>query len=210
MVKLMIRSVMFDFGGVITTSPFTAFRRYERENGLPEGFIQKVNSTNADTNAWARLERGEIDLHGFADTFQSEASVLGHRVDGLAIIALLNGEVRPDMVEALRRCSDRFKTACLTNNFTVGDSSASPEMAQILLMFDFVLESRTAGIRKPDPRFYQIACEALDVAPDEVVYLDDLGINLKPARSMGMHTIKVTDHRRALAELAEVTGLSLD
>ncbi len=200
---------MFDFGGVITSSPFDAFARYEREQRLPAGFIRTVNSTNPDTNAWAELERGALDLAGFADAFELEALELGHRVDGRAVLSLLGGDIRPAMVEAVRRCSDSFVTACLTNNFGSGDVPTPPEVSAILALFDAVLESRALGVRKPEPRFYQLACDAVGVRPDEVVYLDDLGINLKPARAMGMHTIKVDDPGAALAELSKVTGLDL-
>jgi putative hydrolase of the HAD superfamily len=204
-----IRSVMFDFGGVITSSPFDAFDRYEREQGLPSGFIRTVNSTNPDTNAWANLERGAVDIESFAEAFEAEARGLGHKVDGRVVLALLGGDVRPAMVEAVRRCSATFGTACLTNNFGADDTPAAPEVMAILALFDVVLESRTLGVRKPEPLFYELACEAVGVRPDEVVYLDDLGVNLKPARAMGMHTIKVTDPTEALAELSAVTGLAL-
>jgi putative hydrolase of the HAD superfamily len=199
---------MFDFGGVITSSPFEAFAHYERDQGLPAGFIRTVNSTNPDSNAWARLERGDLDLGGFARAFETEALGLGHEVDGRVVLSLLGGEIRPAMVEAVRRCSERFKTACLTNNFHPEDTAIPPQTAAIYSLFDVVLESRTLGIRKPEPRFYELACEAVGVRPDEVVYLDDLGINLKPARGMGMVTIKVTDPDQALAELAAATGLT--
>jgi putative hydrolase of the HAD superfamily len=204
-----IRSVMFDFGGVITSSPFEAFARYERDEGLPVGFIRLVNSTDPDDNAWAHLERGELGMDGFATAFEAEAAALGHRVDGRVVLSLLSGDVRPAMVEAVRRCTERFETACVTNNFTLGDQSTPPEVAAIYELFDVVVESRVVGVRKPEPRFYQLACDAVGVEPDEVVYLDDLGINLKPARAMGMHTIKVGDPAVALAELSAVTGLRL-
>jgi putative hydrolase of the HAD superfamily len=203
-----IRSVMFDFGGVITSSPFDAFDRYEREQGLPAGFIRSVNSTNPDTNAWANLERGTLDVDGFADAFETEARGRGHELDGHAVLTLLGGDVRPAMVEAVRRCAERFETACVTNNFGM-DIATRPEVAAVYALFDVVLESRTLGVRKPEPRFYELACDAVGVQPDEVVYLDDLGINLKPARAMGMHTIKVADPVEALAELSVATGLDL-
>jgi putative hydrolase of the HAD superfamily len=202
-----IRSVMFDFGGVITSSPFEAFARYEREAGLPPGFIRLVNSTDPDTNAWSHLERGQLDLAGFAAAFEAEALGLGHRVDGREVLGMLSGDVRPAMVEAVRRCAERFRTACLTNNFSLEDAPTPPEVAAILELFDVVVESRVVGVRKPEPRFYQLACEAVGVDPSEAVYLDDLGINLKPARAMGMRTIKVTDPDVALAELSAATGL---
>jgi putative hydrolase of the HAD superfamily len=204
-----IRSVMFDFGGVITSSPFEAFARYEREAGLPPGFIRLVNSTDPDANAWSHLERGQLDVAGFAAAFEEEALRLGHRVDGREVLGMLSGDVRPAMVEAVRRCAERFETACVTNNFALGDVPTAPEVAAIFDLFDVVVESRVVGVRKPEPRFYHLACEAVGVDPTEVVYLDDLGINLKPARAMGMHTIKVTDPDVALAELSAATGLVL-
>jgi putative hydrolase of the HAD superfamily len=201
---------MFDFGGVLTSSPFEAFDRFERDEGLPAGFIRTVNATDPDVNAWARLERGELDVAGFGETFGSEALRLGHRVDGRAVLGLLHGQLRPAMVDAVRRCGERFATACLTNNFSVDDLPTSPEVLAVFDLFDLVLESRAIGIRKPEPRFYRMACEALAVEPEQVVYLDDLGVNLKPARAMGMHTIKVSDPGEALAELSAATGLVFD
>lgn len=203
----MIRAVMFDFGGVITTSPFDGFRRYERTHGLPDGLIREINATNPDTNAWARLERGEVALDRFCQLFEEEALAVGHRVDARAVMAGLAGEVRPEMVEALRRCTGRWRTACLTNNFAGHGQSARPEVAEAFALFDVVLESSKLGIRKPDPRFYKLACQALGVEPSEAVYLDDLGVNLKPARAMGMRTIKVVRAEDARRELFAVLGL---
>ncbi|MGD0313781.1 MAG: HAD-IA family hydrolase [Acidimicrobiales bacterium] len=205
----MIRSVMFDFGGVITSSPFEAFEGYEQEQGLPPGFIRLVNSTDPDTNAWAHLERGQLDVDGFARAFETEAWRLGQRVDGRAVLALLGGDVRPAMVDAVRRCSERFETACVTNNFSHDGGPTPPQVSAIFELFDVVLESRTLGVRKPEARFYELACEAVGARPEEVVYLDDLGVNLKPARAMGMHTIKVVDPETALGELSVLTGLDL-
>jgi putative hydrolase of the HAD superfamily len=208
-----IRSVMFDFGGVITDSPFDAFERYEEGAGLPVGAIRTINSTNPHDNAWAKLERGDVGMSEFFLLFEAEALALGYRVDAAVVMAGLVGEVRPAMVEAVRRCAAEFKTACLTNNFmlerTVDLATDRPDIAEIYALFDLVLESSKVGVRKPDPRFYEMACEALSVAPAEVVYLDDLGINLKPARAMGMHTIKVADPDVALQELSSVLGIPL-
>lgn len=212
----MIRAVLWDFGGVLTSSPFEAFRRFEREHGYPENFIRRVNSTNPDHNAWARLERSEITLDEFDRLFDAEARALGKSLAGRRVVELLAGDLRPRMVEALRRCGTRFKTACLTNNVAVGEGpgmaragNAAAAIAEVMRMFDFVIESSKVGVRKPDPRFYERALAALECAPREAVYLDDLGINLKPARAMGMHTIKVVDPDAALAELEEVLGLPL-
>ena len=205
----MIRAVLFDFGGVISSSPFEAFAHLEAERGLPADFIRTVNATNPDTNAWAKLERGEVDLETFGSLWSDEARALGHELDGRLVLERLAGEIRPDMVNAIRACGTKYKTACLTNNFTRAEATLSAEVAEVYGLFDAILESRVLGVRKPDPRFYELACEALDVEPGECVFLDDLGVNLKPARALGMHTIKVTDPDAALAELGELTGLSL-
>ncbi len=205
----MIRAVMFDFGGVISASPFEAFAHLEAERGLPPDFIRTVNATNPDTNAWARLERGEVDLETFGSQWSDEARALGHELDGRLVLERLAGEIRPQMVDAIRACATKFKTACLTNNFTRAEAILSDEVAAIYALFDAVLESRVLGVRKPDPRFYELACETLGVRPDECVFLDDLGVNLKPARALGMQTIKVSDPDVALAELEGLVGLSL-
>jgi putative hydrolase of the HAD superfamily len=197
---------MFDFGGVISTSPFEAFAHLERERGLPAGFIRSVNATNPDDNAWARLERSEIGLDAFAAAWGAEAAALGHELDGHLVLERLAGAIRPRMVAAIDACRRRYKTACLTNNFASTDRVVSEGMAEVYALFDAVLESRLLGVRKPDPRFYELACAALGVQPEESVFLDDLGVNLKPARALGMHTIKVTDPEEALAELAHLLG----
>jgi putative hydrolase of the HAD superfamily len=204
-----IRAVLFDFGGVISSSPFEAFAHLEVERGLPADFIRTVNATNPDSNAWAKLERGEVDLETFGSLWSEEARALGHELDGRLVLARLGGEIRPQMVDAIRSCRTKFKTACLTNNFTRAEAILSDEVAAVYTLFDAILESRVLGVRKPDPRFYELACETLEVEPGECVFLDDLGVNLKPARALGMHTIKVTDPQVALTELGEVTGLSL-
>ena len=200
---------MFDFGGVISSSPFEAFAHLEAERGLPADFIRTVNATNPDANAWALLERGEVDIEAFGLLWSAESRALGHELDGRLVLERLAGEIRPQMVEAIRACKTAYKTACLTNNFTRAEAILSVEVVAVYALFDAVLESRVLGVRKPDPRFYELACEALSVQPDECVFLDDLGVNLKPARALGMHTIKVADPDAALTELEEVLGLKL-
>jgi putative hydrolase of the HAD superfamily len=205
---MVIRAVMFDFGGVISSSPFESFARLEAERNLPLDFIRTVNATNPDTNAWAQLERSEVDIDEFVALWSAEALKLGHEIDAREVLARLVGQIRPEMVQAIRACRDAgFKTACLTNNFGSVDAAQSPEVLAIYELFDAVLESRVLGYRKPDPRFYEAACEAVAVTPPEAVFLDDLGVNLKPARAMGMRTIKVTDPGQALEELGTLTGL---
>ncbi len=203
-----IRAVLWDFGGVILTSPFEAFNRYEAEHGLPRDFIRTVNATDPDTNAWARLERTELSPDEFGRAFADESQRLGHRVPGEAVLALLSGAVRPEMVRALDRViAAGYRTACLTNN--VASDIRRPEIDEIMARFDEVVESSKVGVRKPEPRFYEMACDLLDVDPTECVYLDDLGINLKPAAAMGMSTIKVIGAAQAIADLERVLGIPL-
>ncbi len=204
-----IAAVLFDFGGVILSSPFEAFRSYEERAGLPLDTIRTINSTDPDANAWARLERSEIDVAGFVTEFEREALALGHRVDGAEVIACLRGELRPEMVEAVRRCKERFDIALLTNNIVTGDGGEVGEFAEVVALFDVVVESSVVGVRKPEPRFYEIALDALGIRAEQAVFLDDLGINLKPARAMGMTTIKVGDPAVAIAELESVLGVPL-
>jgi putative hydrolase of the HAD superfamily len=206
------RAVLFDFGGVILTSPFEAFADYERRHRLPEGFLRQVNSTNPDSNAWARLERSQISIADFDAHFAAESMALGHEVRGAEVLGLLAGELRPAMVEAVRRLTvdPRFVTGLLTNNVLSPAEGGTPSAWEpVLDMFDAVLESSRLGCRKPEQRFYELACDELDIAPSDAVFLDDLGVNLKPARQMGMTTIKVGDPTTALRELETFIGLSL-
>ncbi len=212
----MIRAVLWDFGGVLTTSPFEAFRRFEREHGYPEDFIRRINSTNSDENAWARLERSEISIDEFDRLFDEEARAAGRSLPGRFVLGLLAGELRPAMVRALELSRRKFKNACLTNNVAFGDgpgmareSDTARRIRQVMDLFDVVVESSVIGLRKPDPRFYQHALAAIEAEASECVYLDDLGINLKPARQLGMTTIKVVDPAEALVELEAALGVAL-
>lgn len=211
-----INTVIFDFGGVITSSPFEAFNRMESGRGLPQNFVRKVNAANPDDNAWARFERAEIDATVFDALFADEAEVLGHRLEGSAVIACLSGDIRPAMVAALDRLkSEGFKLGCITNNVPTGHGAGmagsqakAVAVADILARFDHVIESSKIGIRKPDPRIYLMMCEALDVEPAECIYLDDLGINCKPAAMLGMAAIKVMSAEQALADLNALLTLT--
>jgi putative hydrolase of the HAD superfamily len=207
-----ICATLWDFGGVLTTSPFEAFARYEEEHGLPAGFIRGLNAANHHDNAWAQLERGDVDFERFCELFEGEAREAGGDLVAADVMGLLSGRLRPEMVEALRRCRRAgLRTGCLTNNFAVADGAegANTAMAEVLELFDAVVESRRTGVRKPDPKFYELACQALEIEPQQAVFLDDLGINLKPAREMGMATIKVVQPATALAELEALVGIPL-
>lgn len=211
------QAIVFDFGGVITSSPFEAFNRLEAERGLPRDFVRSVNAANPDSNAWARFERAEIDAAAFDSLFAEEAAAMGHWLEGSAVIACLSGDIRPAMVTAL----DRIKAAglalgCITNNVPTGHGAGmagstekAAAIAAILARFDHVIESSKVGIRKPDPRIYRMMGETLGIDLAQCIYLDDLGINCKPAAALGMHAIKVVSGDQALGELAAALALDL-
>lgn len=217
MVEVMqkISSVIFDFGGVITSSPFEAFNQLEAEHGLPRDFIRGVNAVNPDDNAWAKFERAEIDAASFDQLFAAEAKAAGHELAGSKVLEVLAGSVRPAMVAMLDELkTSGYRLGCITNNVPTGkgagmarSEAAAAEISAIMARFDHVLESSKVGVRKPDPRIYQMMCAALDVTPAECIYLDDLGINCKPAAKLGMTAIKVTNGEQALADLRAALAL---
>ncbi len=210
-----VTAVVFDLGGVLTESPMTAFAAYEAEAGLPAGLIRELNSTDPDTNAWARFERNELDAAGFSAAFEAEALARGHRVEAARVLEALRGELRPAMVVAVRRLRDAgLPLALLSNN--VAPMERTGALGELLALFDAVVESSTEGVRKPEPEIYRRALTRLSdavgrpiEAPD-CAYLDDLGINLKPARELGFATIKVVEPTAALAELSELVGFPVD
>ena len=211
-----IEAVIWDFGGVLTTSPFEAFNRYEQANGLPDDFIRGINATNPESNAWAQFESAQISLEEFDAAFAAEAAAKGYRVPGRDVIALLSGDLRPRMVEVLKRCKAHFKVACITNNVKSGTGPAMAtsdakreQTSAVMDLFDLVVESSVEGIRKPNPEIYRLTCARLGVALDACAFLDDLGINLKPARQLGMQTIKVVEEDQAIRELEQITGIEM-
>ena len=217
MQKLRFSSVFWDFGGVITSSPFEAFSNFELNNNLPKDFIRKVNSTNHKSNAWAQLEQSKINLEEFDVLFKKESKSLGYEVSGGQILNLLQGEIRPEMVNALEKLKkENFILACLTNNFNSGDKNQSAlddineERTKIMNNFDYIIESKELGIRKPDVEFYLKALEISGADPKKTIFLDDLGINLKPAKELGMTTIKVLDSDQALKELSNLVGINFE
>ncbi|HMI93437.1 MAG TPA: HAD family phosphatase [Polyangiales bacterium] len=204
------RAVIFDLGGVVLGSPLHAFRDYESELGLPAGSLGRaVNAAGAE-GAWSRLERGELAMDQFFTAFDAEMAAAGAQISAVALmerIALASG-VRPQMVAAIRRLRARgLRTAALTNNWVNADQTL--KMDTLRDEFDVFVESAREGMRKPDPRIYQLVCDRLGVAPAEAVFLDDIGENLKAARALGMATIKVDDPDQALAELERTLGLPL-
>jgi putative hydrolase of the HAD superfamily len=209
----MFEAVIWDFGGVLTSSPFEAFTRFEAERGLPADIIRRTNAANHLENAWAKFERAEIDIETFDRLFAAESLALGAEVRGHDVLPLLSGDLRPEVVEALRRIKTEFKTGCITNNLpanAIGSAGGRTlYIAEVMALFDHVIESARIGLRKPDPKIYRMMVEGLGVDPKRCIYLDDLGINLKPAREMGMTTIKVVGAKQALMELEAATGLPL-
>lgn len=210
-------AILWDFGGVLTSSPFEAFNRYEAERGLPADFIRGINANNPDRNAWAQFESSRISVDDFDALFLEESTAAGHAVPGRDVLALLSGDVRPRMVAALKRCGAQYRNACLTNNVKTGqgpgmasDADRATAVADVMQLFDLVVESSIEGVRKPELRAYEIVLERLGVPAHRVLYLDDLGINLKPAAKMGMTTIKVLGEQQALRDLAAATGIEFD
>ncbi len=208
-----IQAIIWDFGGVITSSPFEAFRRYEQAHNLPEDFIRSINATNPDTNAWAKFERNEVTATEFDQLFLEEAKSRGRDVRGADVLALLAGDIRPEMVAALKTLKANYKIACITNNVNTGSGAGmarsaekAAAVAEVMALFEHVIESSKTGIRKPDPEIYLMACEALNISPEQAIFLDDLGINLKPAKALGMQTIKVASAAQALADLETILG----
>ncbi|MCU1457142.1 MAG: haloacid dehalogenase superfamily protein subfamily variant 3 with third motif having or [Actinomycetia bacterium] len=207
------RAVIFDIGGVIYPSPFEGIRAYERSIGLEPGFLGALIHAQGHDGAWSAMERGEIDPRQFATAFALECRDAGApvAVDGAAFMAAMSSGAgpRPEMLAAVAVLQAAgLRTAALTNNWQPLDSGGS-EMVELMSHFDVVIESSVVGLRKPDPRIYELVCERLRVEPSEAVFLDDLGVNLKGARALGIATIKVDDPDVALAELGALVGLDL-
>ena len=207
-------SIFWDFGGVITSSPFEAFNKFEKDNKLPENFLRKVNSTNPENNAWALLEQSKINQEEFNRLFFQESSQLGHGIDGLKVLNLLEGDLRMGMVSVIRKLNELgFTQACLTNNF-IPSNENQPDMidldkkAEVFDLFDFVFESKEIGLRKPDQAFYDHVIKEVNILPNKIIFLDDLGINLKPAKAMGITTIKVISESQAKKDLGEILNIN--
>ena len=212
--SLQLQAILWDFGGVFTTSPFENFNKLEEELGAPRDFIRNVNATNPDKNAWAQFESNSVSLDEFDELFADETEALGLRIGGRAVIEVLSGDLRPRMVEVLKVCKQNYKVACITNNVKAGKGPGmnqnvekANEVSKVMDLFDAVIESSIVGIRKPNPAIYRMASDALEVKPHNCAFLDDLGINLKPAKKLGMATIKVLGEDQAISDLSKLTGL---
>ena len=207
-----VDGVLFDLGGVVMDSPLHAIARYERDHGLSANAVNRVVATAGETGAWARLERGELTVATFCAPFEADCRAQGVTIDSARLMAYVAeaGVPRPQMLEAIRRIRERgLRVGALTNNWKRDESEDDVLRDQLRARFDVFIESRVVGLHKPDPRIYTLACEALGVAPARTAFLDDIGRNLKPARALGMATIKVDDPDEALRELAALLGFAL-
>jgi len=207
-----VDGILFDLGGVVMDSPLHAIARYERDHGLPANAVNRVVAVSGETGAWARLERGELTVATFCAPFEADCRVHGLTIDGTRLMAYIAeaGVPRPRMLEAIRRIrANGLRVGALTNNWTRDDAGDDAMRERLRARFDVFIESRVVGLHKPDPRIYTLACEALGVPPARTAFLDDIGRNLKPARALGMTTIKVDDPDQALRELSALLGFAL-
>lgn len=212
------QAVIFDFGGVFTTSPVENFTVFEKAHDLPERFIGGVIKARIHDGAFARYERSEISREEFNHAFADETKEAGFEINGETLLSLLSLELYPEMIDALRRIKEaQFKTGCITNNMAshdsaamISDADALSAIKDVFSLFDHIIESSKAGVRKPEPRIYEMMCEALDVSPKDCVFIDDLGVNLKPAREMGMATVKAPfgNVASAIKELYGLLGIA--
>ena len=206
------KAIIWDFGGVVTNSPFDNFKEFEIRRKLPIGFIRMVNSQNSDCNAWALLEKGEIDNALFDDMFLKESKKLGQPIKGADVLPLINCDVRDEVVSIIQRLKAiGVYQLCLTNNINKPPLSIQlsrddyhTKLKSVMKCFDHVLESSKLGIRKPDVKIYQLAIKKIGFSPAEIVYFDDLGINLKPARKLGIKTIKVLSKNQLINDLKNI------
>ena len=203
-----MKAVIFDLGGVILGSPFSGFAEMEAEMGLPQRWIAGHILAAGDGGAFVAMESGTLTPVEFAEAFRVETAASGREIDGNLVLATIARVARPRkrMLTAVERIrAHGMPVGVITNNWC----SAEASWTELEDRFDVFVQSWVEGIRKPDPRIYSITCDRLGVDPPECVFLDDIGSNLKPARRMGMTTIKVDDPDRALAELSDVLGFEV-
>jgi putative hydrolase of the HAD superfamily len=206
-----IAAVVFDIGGVVQDSPLHAIARYERDHGLPANAINRAVSAAGDHGAWSRLERGELTVERFCAPFEVDCRAHGVPVSATRLMEYIAeaGRPRPRMLRAIGHLRARgLRVGALTNNWARDDEPPGPHPLHV--HFDAWVESRAVGMRKPDPRIYELVCRRLAVDPAHTAFLDDIGANLKTARALGMRTIKVDDPDQALRELSAVVGFDLD
>jgi putative hydrolase of the HAD superfamily len=206
-------TVLFDLGGVVLGSPLHAIRDYEQELGFERNAINLVAANTAPKGAWSRLERGEIEMEAFYVEFESDCYSAGLSIDARIMMQKMSeaSGPRPAMLTAIARLREAgFKVGALTNNWAHAEDAGRTDGTRALRnRFDVFIESSVEGLRKPDPAIYELACSRLEATPKEMIFLDDIGGNLKPALAMGMTTIKVDAPERALGELSAIVGFEL-
>ena len=191
------RAVIFDLGGVVFPSPFDVFAAYERDHGLPDRFIRGVVAASADHGAWARLERSELSFDEFCVAFEAECAAAGGTVDAADLMREIGRGFapRPAMVQAIRRSARTGLQGRRAHEQLGAEHDRRPTTRRTRsgtsATFDVVVESAVEGLRKPDPRIYELVCERLGVTPAEACSSTTSASNLKPARALGMTTIKV-------------------
>ena len=205
-----IKTIIFDFGGVITNSPIDGFKLLEEKHGYDKGIITNINMNNPDNNAWAKSERGEIDINTFLEEFEKEALSIGQKINAKEILQQLYGSLRKNMINKIKLLSNskKYKLICLTNVLKGVDIFTPKERVEavknVMSYFDIIYESYKLNMRKPEARIYQYILKELNIEPQETVFLDDLGMNLKSARQLGINTIKVIDPNDALYQLDQI------
>jgi putative hydrolase of the HAD superfamily len=204
------RAAIFDIGGVLTHSPVTRIQQYCLEQAIPDDVRYAIFAP--DDGPWSRFERSELTREQFAAEFDAHVTRCGTAARGTSFMEwfFVGFGERPEMVAVVKHLRGKVKLGSITNN-VARDEPAQRRTSGIDLpsLFDVVVESAIEGIRKPDPRIYRLACERLGVEPTEAVFLDDLGSNLKGAKALGMHTIKVDATASAIDDLEAALGIPL-
>ncbi|XP_070554469.1 bifunctional epoxide hydrolase 2-like [Ptychodera flava] len=222
MSKRAVKAVLFDVGGVIRSPPPSGVAGYAESIGLPRNFLTDVIQRGAPDNAFFKMERGELTTTEFAVEFRKEVDkalkeanlTMPEEFDAFKMVmTITDNKAVPSVLQAMTTLrKNGLKVGVLTNNYISDIPNRKPNSNFIMALrhfADHIVESCRAGVRKPAPEIYKMACDALGVAPSETVFLDDSEENLKPAREMGIHTIKVSDPTTALKELQEVTQVNV-
>ena len=170
-------AILWDFGGVFTTSPFENFNLLEERCGAPRDFIRTLNSVNPTTNAWAQFESNQVSLEEFDELFAKESKLAGHEIRGKEVIRMLSGDLRPKMVELLKLCKEQYKVACITNNVKAGrgpgmsrDDDKASKVSKVMALFDDVIESSVEASEEPNPEIYKLVCQRISVEPEKCLY----------------------------------------
>ena len=192
-----IKIVLWDYGGVLTESPIINFRKFENDNNYSLNTIVKINSDNKYNNAWAKLEKDEISIEQFSKLFREEAKQFGiPNINTDKLLECLNVKLNIKMVELLENVSKFYSCVCLTNNFK---KMSSYDFENIKHNFSLIIESCKIGLRKPEKEIYTYVLKVLKVSAKEILFIDDLGINLKPAKELGFQTYKFIDTNKTIS-----------